>query len=199
METSHTNLTSLSRERLESSQQIHIGDIVYNVSTHALITDQGNTILEPKVGELLQYLANTQGSISRDDLIKHIWGSHGSDESLTQAISKLRRSLNDTIRPYQMIITIPRQGYKLGKPATFTCDTLQISNTPHTPPTSIGTTLTASIKSSKHFFTGFLCGVSTILIILALWVLTHPPIQVEETLFCEAGSTHPKCQIETLP
>ena len=63
--------------------------------------------VEPKPMEVLYALASRNGEVvSRQDLIDEVWGvAFGGDESLTRAISLLRKVLPDHIR------TIPKRGY----------------------------------------------------------------------------------------
>ncbi len=76
-----------------------------NVQTH----------LEPKVMEVLLYLAERQGQVvRRDDLINDVWhGTIVSDEVLSRAISLLRTSLGDDRMTPSYIQTLPKVGYRL--------------------------------------------------------------------------------------
>ena len=68
---------------------------------------------EPKVAAVLAYLAEHQAhAVSRDELIQTIWGVNGSDEALTQAVSKARKHLKDHGLDHGLK-TIPREGYRL--------------------------------------------------------------------------------------
>ncbi|MFN7118166.1 MAG: transcriptional regulator [Saprospiraceae bacterium] len=84
-------------------------------ATH-LVTEMNSaqeTRLEPRLMKLLCLLAErAETVIQREYLIQEIWGDYGGgDEGLTQAISFLRKTLNDTDK--KMIATIPKQGYIL--------------------------------------------------------------------------------------
>ena len=71
--------------------------------------------LEPKVMEVLVYLAERQDQVvRRDDLINDVWhGTFVSDEVLSRAISVLRTCLgDDRMTPYY-IQTLPKVGYRL--------------------------------------------------------------------------------------
>ncbi|MDX2236459.1 MAG: winged helix-turn-helix domain-containing protein [Hyphomonadaceae bacterium] len=74
---------------------------------------QGETTLEPKVMDLLGVLAAQNGAVvSRQDLIDAVWKTRfGGDESLTRAISILRRAFGD--EGGAVIETIPKRGYRL--------------------------------------------------------------------------------------
>ena len=64
---------------------------------------------------LLVVLAENNGNVvRRDALIDRVWGvEHGGDESLTRAVSLLRKALEDDRGARRMIETIPKQGYRL--------------------------------------------------------------------------------------
>lgn len=68
--------------------------------------------------ELLVFLADRRGEvIRRDELLEVIWpGVVVGDETLTQAITKLRRALGDDARAPRYIETISKRGYRLLAP-----------------------------------------------------------------------------------
>lgn len=79
----------------------------------------GATIrLEPKAMEVLVFLADRLGQVvSRDALLSAIWpNTVVGDDALTQAVIKLRRSLQDTARSPRYIETISKRGYRLIAP-----------------------------------------------------------------------------------
>jgi DNA-binding winged helix-turn-helix (wHTH) protein len=67
--------------------------------------------MEPRLMKLLCLLAqNKEELVSRETIAKEIWDNYGnSDESLTQAISYLRKVLSDTQK--KLIETVPKKGY----------------------------------------------------------------------------------------
>jgi DNA-binding winged helix-turn-helix (wHTH) protein/TolB-like protein/Tfp pilus assembly protein PilF len=71
--------------------------------------------LEPKAMEVLWYLAQRPGQVvSREGLLAAIWpGVIVGDDSLTQAVIKLRKALGDTSSAPAYIQTIPKRGYRL--------------------------------------------------------------------------------------
>ena len=78
-----------------------------------LICAHGDAIrVEPKVMTLLLRLKESMGqTLSRSQLIESLWGDNsGSDEALTQTVSKLRRALGDNS---SIIETVPKRGYRL--------------------------------------------------------------------------------------
>ncbi len=70
--------------------------------------------IEPKVMELLVYLANKDGKVTfREELLENIWPQIVLDVALTNTIANLRKVLGDTKSPRQYLETITKQGYRL--------------------------------------------------------------------------------------
>jgi len=74
--------------------------------------------LEPRVMKVLLLLAKNEGKvIAREQFIDEIWDNYESaDEALTQAISLLRKKINDSDGNNRIIETVPKKGYKLNRP-----------------------------------------------------------------------------------
>ena len=74
--------------------------------------------IEPKVAEVLAYLAGRAGQVvSRDELLSAVWpGVVVGDDALTQAIIKLRKALGDDARRPAYIETLAKRGYRLIAP-----------------------------------------------------------------------------------
>jgi TolB-like protein/class 3 adenylate cyclase/DNA-binding winged helix-turn-helix (wHTH) protein len=74
-----------------------------------------STKLEPKVMDLLVYLASSPGQVhARDELLAQVWsGTIVSDEALTNAIIKLRKAFGDSARNPRVIETLSKRGYRL--------------------------------------------------------------------------------------
>lgn len=75
----------------------------------------GEVHLEPKVMQVLEYLARTPGQVvERDTLLNGIWeGRAFSDEPLSRCVFELRRALGDSAKDPRYIETIPKSGYRL--------------------------------------------------------------------------------------
>ena len=87
-----------------------IGDARYQPHERLVTRDGAEYRLEPRIAGLLDHLSEHAGEIvSRDALLDAVWGDEGSDEALTQAVSKLRQALGNR----EIIRTEPRQGYRL--------------------------------------------------------------------------------------
>ncbi len=74
--------------------------------------------LEPKVIEVLVYLAQSAGQVvGREELLSAVWpGVVVGDDALTQAIIKLRKALGDDAHLPTYIETISKRGYRLIAP-----------------------------------------------------------------------------------
>ncbi|MCM8557164.1 winged helix-turn-helix domain-containing protein [Sphingomicrobium sediminis] len=92
------------------SDAFKIGSAVYRPADRVVVHDGREQRLEPRIAALLDILAAHPGTIlARDRLLDDVWGDEGSDEALTQAISKLRQVLGDR----SLVRTEPRKGYSL--------------------------------------------------------------------------------------
>ncbi len=71
--------------------------------------------LEPLIMDVLTFLAARPGeTVLRDELLSEVWYGHdASDESLTRAISLLRKTLKILDPKTAYIETIPKRGYRL--------------------------------------------------------------------------------------
>lgn len=69
--------------------------------------------LEPRLMRLLSLLVKNRGNVvTREFLIKEIWDNYGgAEEGLNQAISTLRKALDDKMK--EIIKTVPSKGYVL--------------------------------------------------------------------------------------
>lgn len=77
----------------------------------------GTRHLEPKVIDVLVFLASRQGElVERDTLLDHVWGRATSEEVLTRCVSELRQALGDFRASPRYIQTIPKRGYRLVEP-----------------------------------------------------------------------------------
>ncbi|MCA1788865.1 MAG: winged helix-turn-helix domain-containing protein [Thioalkalivibrio sp.] len=77
--------------------------------------EAGSIQVEPKVMSLLVYLARNAGStITREQLFEAVWpGVVVTDDTLTQAVAKLRKAFGDDARNPRYIQTVPKNGYRL--------------------------------------------------------------------------------------
>lgn len=84
-------------------------------SRHVLLGPRGEVRLEPKVMQLLEYLARDPGKVvERDELLEAIWDGRAiTDEPLSRCVFLLRRALGDSARNPTYIETIPKRGFRL--------------------------------------------------------------------------------------
>jgi TolB-like protein/DNA-binding winged helix-turn-helix (wHTH) protein/Flp pilus assembly protein TadD len=71
--------------------------------------------IEPKVMEVLVYLAGRRGEVvTREELEREVWrGALVGYDAVTSTVIKLRKALGDSARNPSMIRTIPKRGYQL--------------------------------------------------------------------------------------
>jgi TolB-like protein/DNA-binding winged helix-turn-helix (wHTH) protein len=95
--------------------QFWIDDFEIDPDGLTLSGPMGEIPLEPKVMQVLVTLRSNAGDVvSRDVLMDTVWDvGYGSDESLTRAISVLRKRFGDAHGRRSVIETIPRMGYRL--------------------------------------------------------------------------------------
>jgi predicted ATPase/DNA-binding winged helix-turn-helix (wHTH) protein len=98
------------------------GDAVLDTRA-ARLTRSGRPLeLEPRAFDVLRYLVQNRGRlVTHQELIDGIWrDTHVTAHSLTQAVSQLRRALDDDSRRPRFIRTVHRRGYEFV--ARVTCE-----------------------------------------------------------------------------
>ncbi|GLS22998.1 hypothetical protein GCM10007874_60180 [Labrys miyagiensis] len=92
---------------------IRFGEFSLNAEKGRVYRGDVPLALRPKVFALLSYLANNAGRVvSKDELLDAVWPRVTvSEDSLTQVVKELRKSLDDARAI--LIRTIPRRGYLL--------------------------------------------------------------------------------------
>jgi len=98
-----------------------IGGFRVDPARNAVAGPDGEVPIEPKIMDVLCLLAAHPGEVlSREAIIDQVWGhAFGADESLTRAISRLRKLFGDARTPAQVIETISKRGYRLIAPVSF--------------------------------------------------------------------------------
>lgn len=96
--------------------RLRVGDYLIDPARGLICGEAGETHVEPKIMDVLCFLARKQGEVvSRDELINAVWRvKFGADYSLSRAISFLRKAF----RSNNYIETIPKRGYRLIVPVT---------------------------------------------------------------------------------
>lgn len=101
----------------ESVFEIH--DWTLSVDDNMLCRPDREVYLEPRLVNLLRFLASNAGTVfGRDSLINEVWdGAEVTDQVVTQSIFELRKILKDGRNDVvDYIVTVPKRGYKLVAP-----------------------------------------------------------------------------------
>ncbi|MGX9418991.1 winged helix-turn-helix domain-containing protein [Vibrio sp. WJH972] len=106
---------------------MNIIDLNFILAKRYTFTPNSNTLVDDRSPSEIQHLGSNESRIlqyfalhpnqivRRDDLHDYVWRQQGfevDDSSLTQAISTLRKTLNDSIKSPMFIRTVPKQGYQ---------------------------------------------------------------------------------------
>ncbi|MEX0299523.1 MAG: winged helix-turn-helix domain-containing protein [Kordiimonas sp.] len=99
--------------------QFIVGDFEADMSINTLSKGEETSAVEPRVMEVLHYLAQRQNQvISRYELMDEIWHSNVSDGAISRVIGLLRKALNDNADTPEYIQTVAKKGYRLIAPVT---------------------------------------------------------------------------------
>ena len=94
--------------------QWKIKQFVFCEDKQHLISENDAIQLEPRQAEVLAYFCrNPEKLISRDELVEDVWqGQAVTDNAVNRIIAKLRKSLGDSAKQSDFIVTLPRKGYR---------------------------------------------------------------------------------------
>lgn len=121
--------------------------------------------LEPRLAGVLSVLIQHRGdAVSRDTLLALVWEEDGSDEALTQAISRLRKALGDK----SLIETVPRVGYRLTQNPHPLGHEHEPASVASAPSAFVGQSLIKAIKHFQSFGTALLAGILAAMMV-AIW------------------------------
>src|SRR5579872_2588332 len=103
---------------LETRHCYEFGPFTADPEVRTLMRNEQVIPLPPKVFDVLMAFLKSAGApMSRDDLMKTVWGDVFVEEgNLTNAISVLRKTLSGDGGAAQYIVTIPRRGYRFAVP-----------------------------------------------------------------------------------
>src|SRR5262245_65393995 len=109
---------SRSAEDITMDGDLQVGDWRVQPRLNALSRSGRTLRVEPKVMEVLVYLARRPGEVvSRETLIRDLWGdTFVTDAALTRCIAELRKVFDDDAREPRYIETIAKSGYRLIAP-----------------------------------------------------------------------------------
>ncbi|WP_420430774.1 winged helix-turn-helix domain-containing protein [Hyphobacterium sp.] len=148
---------------------------VYHPAQGLIRTAHGIVRLEPRLARLLDLFVQSPGkALSRSDILDKVWAENGSDEALTQAVSRLRRHLgHDTIR------TLPRIGYVLATPPEPIALDSEPAEEPALPQVAQSPG-SSRLRMGIAFFAGLATGIA--LAVLLAPVLMTRQIEIEESV-----------------
>lgn len=95
--------------------RFRVGDWIVS-RAEGMLSDDGRKVrLEPRVMDVLVYLAARPGEVVfKEEILQAVWkGCFVEDGVLSQAVHNLRRALGDDARQPQYIQTLPKRGYRL--------------------------------------------------------------------------------------
>src|SRR5215475_7260917 len=94
--------------------EFKLGDWLVSPAINLISKNGDGTRVEPKAMQVLLYLAEHPGVVSKEQLISSVWPDvFVSDDVLPGCISTLRKAFNDNARRPTVIETIHKSGYRL--------------------------------------------------------------------------------------
>jgi DNA-binding winged helix-turn-helix (wHTH) protein len=122
------------------------------------------TRIEPRLMSLLCILSEDAGQVvPRETIIKEIWNDYGgADEGLNQAISFLRKILNDGDK--KLIETVPKKGYILNASITSEPEITPIESSVH-------------VEEKPRRRRSFLIPLAVVLLISLWLIFRHKPVR----------------------
>ena len=101
--------------RVPDLGRFRVGEWSVHQAENTLCRDTRSLRLEPRVMDVLVYLAAQAGTVvPKEELLAAVWGGAFIEEgALTQAVHSLRKVLGDDARQPHFIQTIPKRGYRL--------------------------------------------------------------------------------------
>ncbi len=97
------------------AREFHVGEWLVEPNLNCITRANEKVCVEPKVIEVLAYLADYPGEVlSKEQIIQAVWpDTYVSDEVLRYSITELRKAFRDDAKNPQIIQTIARRGYRL--------------------------------------------------------------------------------------
>ncbi|MEO0421871.1 MAG: winged helix-turn-helix domain-containing protein [Pseudomonadota bacterium] len=181
-----------------------LGAIRVEPTLNSLFLGESRYALEPRIMDVLCLLAGHAGEVvGRDTLIDQVWGlEHSGDESLTRAISLIRKTIRDAGESQEYIETIPKRGYRVVQPVTLVESGLPdaASNTPPSPPvTSQAEAPTKSGMPLPPRFAVLLGAITLLAIRFLIPALSPDPSDVEDPVVAASAPVPSAPSIAVLP
>src|SRR5262245_9383369 len=100
--------------REPSRPSYEFGPFLVDAGKRILLRSAEPVPLAPKVFEtLLALIENRERVLSKDELLKQVWGDTIVEEGgLTRNVSLLRKALGERPEDHQYIVTVPARGYR---------------------------------------------------------------------------------------
>lgn len=97
------------------AREFNVGDWMVEPNLNRITRARKEIFVEPKVIEVLAYLADYPGEVlSKEQIIQAVWpDTYVSDEVLRYSITELRKAFGDDAKNPRVIQTIARRGYRL--------------------------------------------------------------------------------------
>jgi adenylate cyclase len=97
------------------TREFRVGEWLVEPDLNSITRAEKRVSVEPKVIEVLTYLADHPGEVlAKEQIIHAVWpDTYVSDEVLRYSISELRKAFNDDAKNPSIIQTIARRGYRL--------------------------------------------------------------------------------------
>jgi adenylate cyclase len=104
-----------------TAPQWHFEDFRLDLGNACLWHGAESLALPPKALHVLHYLATHPGRlVTKDELLDSIWPETAVTDAVVRvAIGALRKALDDTRRPFRVIATVSRWGYRFLPPVTL--------------------------------------------------------------------------------
>jgi eukaryotic-like serine/threonine-protein kinase len=104
----------MSNDASDRSTWVEFGPFRVDLATGQVWRGDEAVALPPRTSSLLLVLlAERHRVVEKDELLRRIWpDAFVAEDSLTQAVSGLRKALNDTSRKPAYILTVPTRGYR---------------------------------------------------------------------------------------
>ena len=101
--------------RDRDKRDFRLGDWLVQPSLGRISTSEGEVQLEPRVMDLLVYLAEHAGAVlTRRRILDEVWGQEFvSDSTISGTLAKLRGALGDDARQPRFVETLSKRGYRL--------------------------------------------------------------------------------------
>jgi TolB-like protein/DNA-binding winged helix-turn-helix (wHTH) protein/Tfp pilus assembly protein PilF len=157
-----------------------------DASTGRIFSDHQETRLEPRIMDVLVYLASRANElVTRQELEDNVWSDVVvSYETLTSTIRKLRLSLNDDARNPRILETIPKKGYRLIAPVELGQDQKKEQRTD--PASALNA---PQVLWHKPFFGGIILLSILLAALTGYWYVNHDSKTLDSNLKTETATS----------